>query len=309
MEKGAFALIDCLGFKGIWQKKDPIKLLSKLKRIQAKVISNEFPKRFGFINHIFDDRFITEINLLSDTIAISVKCQTHDKDNINEKHKMYLIIVISLIIIEVLDLYIIDEPKLILRGCVSFGEHIFENNFIVGPAVDETANYMNLAQGAFVWFLPKANIIYNNFKKHINDTFSSMKSDDLVETVLTMDQFAQDSEEIKNHSKKFGLSETGKSLISIFKFVFSIPYVVENYKIPLKTGEYLCSNVINPMSFYESREKLNNIIQSYSEIISGDDINIWLKKQNTLEFLRVAAEQSEKYYSKFSKLFSKKKST
>jgi hypothetical protein len=42
------------------------------------------------------------------------------------------------------------------RGVVTFGEAAIEENFVVGPAVDEAAEAMNAAQGALVWLTPSA---------------------------------------------------------------------------------------------------------------------------------------------------------
>jgi hypothetical protein len=40
MREGAFALIDCLGFKGIWKRTDTTLLIRKLLRIE-EVVSSE----------------------------------------------------------------------------------------------------------------------------------------------------------------------------------------------------------------------------------------------------------------------------
>src|ERR1700680_1703377 len=41
-----------------------------------------------------------------------------------------------------------------LRGCVSFGPHLCDGNVLIGPAVDQAAEYMNEPEGAFIWVLP-----------------------------------------------------------------------------------------------------------------------------------------------------------
>ncbi len=47
MQKGAFALIDCLGFKGIWGRHPPQDVINKLVKINeliGKMISEDNPE-------------------------------------------------------------------------------------------------------------------------------------------------------------------------------------------------------------------------------------------------------------------------
>src|SRR6266545_3020622 len=77
MKEGAFALIDCLGFKGIWKRTDPSRVIDKLQlieqTIQDKINSNKFAfleiNRFGPLK--------LKVNLLSDTVAFSLQYE-HD---------------------------------------------------------------------------------------------------------------------------------------------------------------------------------------------------------------------------------------
>jgi hypothetical protein len=53
-------------------------------------------------------------------------------------------------------LALLEPPALAYRGCISFGEFDMRGNFIVGPAVDEAAGAMELAQVAAIWLTPTA---------------------------------------------------------------------------------------------------------------------------------------------------------
>ncbi|HEV3469251.1 MAG TPA: hypothetical protein VG148_08015 [Pyrinomonadaceae bacterium] len=71
MREGAFALIDCLGFKGIWKRPDSALLLDKLENIVEK-IQPQFLMR-GIPYDLLQRRFIIKPSLLSDSVAISLQ--------------------------------------------------------------------------------------------------------------------------------------------------------------------------------------------------------------------------------------------
>jgi hypothetical protein len=55
------------------------------------------------------------------------------------------------------------NPALAYRGCVSCGDFEVHDNFLVGPAVDEAAASIDLAQGAYIWLLPSAIDVFMEF--------------------------------------------------------------------------------------------------------------------------------------------------
>ncbi len=165
MQEGAFALIDCLGFKGIWRTTKPEIVVSKLKKIDETVRSqlesaDYGPFRFQDTSEVkpslkwFSDRIDPknvkpDIRLLSDTVAISLQ-YTGDKKG-TDKNLVSVMLVKAMcgVVPRLLDLFLEDEPPLILRGRITYGEHICDRNFIIGPAVDQAAEYMNIPEGGF----------------------------------------------------------------------------------------------------------------------------------------------------------------
>jgi hypothetical protein len=63
MQTGAFALMDALGFKGIWQRHEPSEVLASLRQMSEGV--NNVTKRF-------QSRVSFRTAFLSDTIALGV---------------------------------------------------------------------------------------------------------------------------------------------------------------------------------------------------------------------------------------------
>lgn len=71
MQEGAFVLIDCLGFKGIWKRTDPALLLQKFSQLGSSIQAtlDVLEKIFQFDE---DASLRIHHRLLSDTVAISL---------------------------------------------------------------------------------------------------------------------------------------------------------------------------------------------------------------------------------------------
>jgi hypothetical protein len=149
MKDGAFALLDCLGFKGLW-KDDHSALMRKLRLIN-ETVNSAIATPLGHLDiNISRKKYDYEVILLSDSVAISVTRVD------GENSKSSVLLKIAQIVQEIVDLYIREEPHLLLRGCITYGNHITDKSFIVGPAVDATAQFIDSAEGAFIWYLPPA---------------------------------------------------------------------------------------------------------------------------------------------------------
>jgi len=235
MKNGSFALIDCLGFKGIWKNNDHNALMRKLESIDK--IANSAATKIAFpnikSNNNIDEQRL-EVKLLSDTIAISLTWKQGEGSKFNQ------LLTMAMIVQSLMDLFLKDTPPLLLRGCITYDEHVTENNFLVGPAVDDTAEYMNSAQGAFIWFLPPA---------------ASIIEPEIV---------------------KFypGIEIITKSMESLFP----------KYKIPIKGSHYLNTYAVSPI-YGKPIEEADNIISLYESTMNVNKMDIWLKRQHTLEFL------------------------
>jgi hypothetical protein len=157
MKRGTFALLDCLGFKGIWKRYEHQLLMAKLKSISehAERAAKEriYPEIIPAEDIIYDVR----VMLLSDTVAVSLLPM---KD---ETFRIFQLIAMTQLIHQLIKVFIKDQPHLPLRGCITYGEHSTEHNFFIGPAVDIVAEYLDSAQGAFVWFLPSDSEILDNW--------------------------------------------------------------------------------------------------------------------------------------------------
>jgi hypothetical protein len=147
MEQGAFVLVDCLGFRGIWNRIDPRDLVAKLRLLEDAATKRIVPA-YGATKLSFGPvKF--HLRLLSDTVALSVQYEPRPDKAATEYQKNLLVSMACASASELAAVFMSDDKvPLPLRGCISFGEHLCEGNFLIGPAVDEAADYMNEPEGA-----------------------------------------------------------------------------------------------------------------------------------------------------------------
>lgn len=183
MQEGAFALIDCLGFKGIWKRNDQTLLLEKLKSVVSKmqVVNDELLAEPPF--RLLNREVNITLSQFSDTVAISLRYTSEQTDDTSEqkarnrtkrREKSYLVWLICNSTIRVLDIYLKGEPSLVLRGYITYGDYEHDitktGGFIVGPAVDDAAENMEVSEGAFVWLRPEAAALYISAVKTQQET-------------------------------------------------------------------------------------------------------------------------------------------
>lgn len=288
MQEGAFALIDCLGFRGIWKRKDETLLLKKLRRVMSIMQQVHLRLLAEPPFRLLDREVIITPSLLSDSVAISLRYTRKQKDEkIKERRqKSYLIWLICASTIRVLDIYLKGEPNLVLRGCITYGKYEHKTNktgsFIVGPAVDDAVANMEVSQGAFVWLLPEAAALYRYAVKIQQETIKILYR-------------RNDKAELLEGSKQ-----------SLAK-----PLMVDSYEMPIKPlegGGYLQCLVVNPLAFHDTEKKRKAVFKAYEEATSGNQLDVMLKRQNTMDFLKRANEarsEHENWYKEFIKSIEK----
>jgi hypothetical protein len=211
--------------------------------------------------HLLRRSLNIDVRILSDSVAISLRYTDppSNKKIKEEREQNYLVWLCCASTIKILDLYLKGEPRIVLRGCVTFGKHTNEENFIVGPAVDEAAENMEIAEGSFVYVHPTAEGRYR----------------DCVETT-------------KKTIKILSRTNKNESLLFGSKHALAIPILVDSYPMPLKGSHHLTCPVLNPLAFHDTEEARQAVIRAYQEALAGNELNIRLKRQHTMEFLRVA---------------------
>lgn len=300
MKEGAFALIDCLGFKGIWNRANPTQVIDKLLKIE-EVVSKEIVA----LKMPFDDKYgpvSVNVRLLSDTVAISLQ---YEDELLDEARKGLLITYMCYSVGQILSMFVKEEPVLVLRGCISYGQHISKGNFIIGPAVDIAAEYMNIAEGAFVWLLPNVAEIYINYIKHARSVKDNVSIDKIK---LLLSDKGIDNEVVDDFISKLNdiYGCIFNTLSDCYSSFIQSPIVIEYYDMPIKLGRKLRCSVINPLLLYnKDKIELNEIIDKYSKSISGNNLDIWIKHQNTIDYLNYISDITRKFISEQDELSDK----
>lgn len=144
MKEGAVAMIDALGFRGIWDRWPPDQVLTNM-----HAMKDSLEEGLKDIATQPDMQF--EATFLSDTVVIGLALPPSLPN-----HDALSLIYVTDIVTRVLTRSARSSTPLAYRGAVAYGEYEISSNFILGRAIDEAADNHESAQGAIVWLLPRA---------------------------------------------------------------------------------------------------------------------------------------------------------
>jgi len=162
LKPGVVAFLDVLGFKGIWNREKPQAVLKKLRLIKSTGKGLQGSDHGGVL--VSDDGFVHKVKCISDTVIIVVVPRRKQHTQRMLYKAMYSATWIAAWIIrEALQ----GELPLLFRGCLGAGLMRLDGDFLIGPAVDETASLFEKADGPFFWLSPEALAINDEF----SDTF------------------------------------------------------------------------------------------------------------------------------------------
>jgi hypothetical protein len=155
MKHGAVAIVDALGFKGIWQRHPPDQVLDAMRRLRNYARGAER----NLLIPVKDKRVRRKLMLLSDTLVI----MCHIDSEGSEPEVIRVANALCAHVVATITAYAISlaandwgGPRLAFRGCVSVGEFEVGGTTILGPAVDDAAEHHQAAEGALVSFTPNA---------------------------------------------------------------------------------------------------------------------------------------------------------
>ena len=294
MKEGALVLVDCLGFRGIWNRVDAKRLIGRLQSMEKLAAERIIPK-YSAANLSYGPlRF--HLRLLSDTVALSIQYEANSRDN-PEQRQLDLLASIACDSASVLATLFIDsdDMPLPLRGCISFGRHLCEGNFLIGPAVDEAAEYMNEPEGAFIWVLPGAAERTHRFRTRASTLIQGVPKEMVLRGLtIAAERGVNDAKEILKHPDA-GTDAYLEALRETFAQILTIPSVIETYPMPIKGGAFLDATVINPLVAAKSDEERKRVIGRYDQFLQGNRIDIWTKRQNTMKFLAIAEQAAANF--------------
>lgn len=153
MKHGAVAIIDALGFRGIWDRWPSGTVLENMHALKEHLVSS-----VKAIAVQPDIQF--EVTFLSDTIIIGLSLPSEAANR-----AAMSVVYVSDLVTQVLAWTARSSTPLAYRGVVAYGEYEISAPFILGPAIDEAAAHHELAQGAVVWLLPSAKALAADWLK------------------------------------------------------------------------------------------------------------------------------------------------
>jgi hypothetical protein len=181
MLTGVVAMIDALGFKGAWGdvKKPSMEVLRSLRHIgrAAKLHANEANLLLrkdlpAELKHFLKTPDVSVVQL-SDTLVVAAGRRQrlraiwkrhaaqlardgYDAPLLERAVDGYLLYLVCRCVCRVLRVAALCEPTIVYRGIVTAGMFTIQKNLLLGPAVDEAADLMDVADGPFVWLSPTA---------------------------------------------------------------------------------------------------------------------------------------------------------
>jgi hypothetical protein len=148
LRKGAVAIVDALGFKGIWNHYEPAQIVSAIRRVQDIVASAAATKnRYAVAFQLFESRAAA----FSDTMVFTAQPVVGDGGDLGSAVTAVADLVSTLI-----NAASQGPVPLAYRGCIAAGKFFSTESLFVGEAVDEAAEWSERADAAVVWLAPSA---------------------------------------------------------------------------------------------------------------------------------------------------------
>lgn len=167
---GAVALLDVLGFKGIWQRQSPRTVLQRMRYLRGAGRELQGPNLQGVLWQF--PKAVLRVMWVCDTIIISA---TLKRGSRGPRRYLYRAVesvasTAGRLILNATE----GSPPFLLRGCLAAGEMLADSHALLGPAVDEAAEWYEAADGAFFMLTPSAKAISdkfaNTFLTHLEPT-------------------------------------------------------------------------------------------------------------------------------------------
>ena len=145
---GAVAVVDALGFKGIWKRKPVREVLGELRRLKRNVQDLEVVLPLMPLPAL-------SVLVFSDTVAIVAQASSD-----SEQSRLDAICAVVVAVASLLAEGASASVPFVYRGAIATGQCLADpdDQLLLGEAVDEAAELMNLADGSFVWLSPNTAI-------------------------------------------------------------------------------------------------------------------------------------------------------
>jgi hypothetical protein len=299
MVEGAFALLDCLGFKGaLVRGAKAEELVGFLRDARDRTQKS---KGVNALDLILPDVLTTSVAFVSDTVVVSVRSKT--EISMPAQGKGYLIMLAAGVCIDIAYRFINGPFPLAMRGCVTYGKFLAEENFFVGEAVDEAATFAESSDGAFIWATPKAQDYFQNYVQFVSEEIAAkLGRNDERELIHAAAQYVDAIKRIypamtlPDELVAFDNLDRVRQLRygrAILRIIGLLPRrdLLAKYPMPLAaTGHVIDVGVLSPYLMRAEADPdpiIDKYLLSFGE---PKDLRVLTKKLNTIRFLNWARE-------------------
>ena len=151
--EGVIVLIDASGMKGIWNREDPFTVLKRWQEAKNNIFVAVRGLGTDLEFHGYDQRKL-KFDAFSDTIIISSPITSGGVGNKGPKPFWQAIMLTGRMLMGLYRNSVSDD--FFFRGCVSTGEFFRSKDMIIGPAIDEAAEYYGLPEWSGISCAPSA---------------------------------------------------------------------------------------------------------------------------------------------------------
>ncbi len=153
---GIIVLLDALGIKGIWNRKNPAEVLNTWASLQEEYTKGIESLRNEFTAHGYFERL--RFQAFSDTIMVSLPVKKRGVGSDRGRNPFWWTIMsMGELLNKLFRISILSH--FYFRGCLSAGRFYRSENMIIGPAVDEAAEYYRLPEWSGISTCPSGSKI------------------------------------------------------------------------------------------------------------------------------------------------------
>jgi len=164
LDLGAIAILDALGFKGIWARENTRAVLDRLIALRRTGLDLQGEDCSGVL--VNDLGLRHRVRCMSDTIVVTVVVKGPNAPTRALYKAMFSA---AMIAGQIMYNALHGTPAFLFRGCIAAGKMKEQADFLIGPAVDEAAERFEVAAGPFLWLAPSALAVHERYEDTFND--------------------------------------------------------------------------------------------------------------------------------------------
>lgn len=164
---------------------------------------------------------------------------------------------------------------------------------------------MNEAEGAFVWLLPRAAEACRSSRAFDMELLTKISHDEIIGGLKN----AASRGVTEIDSILSAVNDRDPQKIELWRqinmHIGKWPLVLDSYPMPIKRGGSLDAAVVNPLSFCRGQADRDALLAAYDATLTGETIDVWIKRQNTLKFVSLANSRCADHEREFEARFPK----